>query len=369
MQILLALLWAYFLVPDVDSKRLSSPPTKQNNGAVEISLPERILRLNELLKQSPLAPITLSFKQYRQLVLPAPRNFSFFVLFVNGEDVTDEKDSEYCGKCDDAIAWWNHVASIHFVQEWRKNGGYLFSEKPDPVFFGIVKIYWDKVSKVKVPVQINQPNMYYFGNTTSGRKMDSNFGRISSLNSSQFKNDEFPRQMYIFDLLEWITECSGIVIDLRTEPLKWNRTGVTFIWMIAFLAIYFVWRVFDVTLIVQAVWDLLNNINYKYLAVCFALWCVSGQLYNQMKNTGWAYYDKDHNMVFVAPGHSYQLLSESFIVMALYAGITISFVQLIQKAEDAEEQKINLDPSKLFGSFILLVSSFMGLMHVVTIKN
>lgn len=169
MQILLALLWAYFLVPDVDSKRLSSPPTKQvifvisrflaknwistkfafqNNGAVEISLPERILRLNELLKQSPLAPITLSFKQYRQLVLPAPRNFSFFVLFVNGEDVTDEKDSEYCGKCDDAIAWWNHVASIHFVQEWRKNGGYLFSEKPDPVFFGIVKIYWDKVSKV-----------------------------------------------------------------------------------------------------------------------------------------------------------------------------------------------------------------------------
>lgn len=75
---------------------------------------------------------------------------------------------------------------------------------------------------MKVPVQINQPNMYYFGNTTSGRKMDSNFGRISSLNSSQFKNDEFPRQMYIFDLLEWITECSGIVVSFT---LKKNFMG------------------------------------------------------------------------------------------------------------------------------------------------
>jgi hypothetical protein len=84
-------------------------------------------------------------KEYRQFVVPTPRNFSAFVLFNNNNN-EDNDEEFYCEGCKDAKNWFEHVSTIHFIQKYRRH---MRQEMEDnPVHFVHVDIYLDNHSKV-----------------------------------------------------------------------------------------------------------------------------------------------------------------------------------------------------------------------------
>jgi hypothetical protein len=119
-------------------------------------------------------------------------------------------------------------------------------------------------------------------------------------------------------------------------------------------------------------------------------------MYNQIRGSGWAYYDGNNEVFFIARGHNRQMLTESLIVMILCKDLHISIIcriyiltkvnklicldgtmiyamiQLIEKAEELKTQKKDwksISKSRIFEHVLLFTGAFMGLNHVMKLKQ
>lgn len=150
--------------------------------------------------------------------------------------------------------------------------------------------------------------------------------KASNLDKFDFNSKGFTGEA----VLRWINSRAGDLSASISRPFDWaafvENVGVPALSGVVALAV-----------LGPLFWRFRKNTSI-YLLASFAiyLFCVSGGMYNILKETPWAHFDDSGEMSYVHGGSGWQLTSESYICGGVQLAIGIVVIFLSTKAVEVE---------------------------------
>ena len=261
-----------------------------------LSLQERVQRLMDLSSRKPV--IHMASKNFHDLVLPSPRNYSLILLF------TALQSHRGCGVCAQAGVEFNLVAS-----SYRYSNAHATN-----MFFALVD--FDDGSEAFQSLNINSaPVFLHFPPKGQPKKID---------------HMDIQRLGFFAEVIaRWIQERTGVNIHVFRPPYYTGTLAVLVLIGLVACLVY---------LRRSNLQFLMNKNTWSMLAMFFVLCMLSGQVWNHIRGPPLLQKAANGGVTYIHGSSQAQLVVETYLVLGLYALVVLGLVLLCE----AGEQKVDL---------------------------
>ncbi|XP_065839524.1 tumor suppressor candidate 3-like [Oscarella lobularis] len=270
------------------------------------------------------AIIRLNGDKFREYVKNPPRNYSIIVMLTA---LQPQRQCQICKQADDE---YSIVAN-----SWRFSGSYS-----PRLFFAMVD--FDEGPDVFQALKLNSAPMFiHFPAKGKNKRQDT-----MDLQRVGFSADA---------IAKFVAERTGIQITVVRPP---NYT----VPLLILLALGVIGLLAYFTRIDMSF--LYNTTNWGYIALCVIFAMSSGQMWNQIRGPPFAHRDPNSGQtVYIHSSSQFQFVAESYIIMALHAGISLGWIFLTEvspQARDGRTKKITSMVGLLLvvGVFSVLLAIF-----------
>ncbi|KAL3316926.1 hypothetical protein Ciccas_004421 [Cichlidogyrus casuarinus] len=279
-------------------------------------------KINDLVKLSQKSSlINLDGESYRRFVKNQPRNFSIVVM------LTAADPRRGCSTCSIAATEFKIVAD-----------SFRYEHKTDSRLFFALADY-DAVSQIFTDLNINSaPTFIRFPPS----------GTPSPNDNLNIQRMGFSAEV----IAKWITKQTDVNIRVFRPP---NYTGTLLLALFMCLSCSLIYFKRD------SLGFLMNRNVWAFISLNVIFYMISGQVWNHIRGPPLINVEQGGRIVFIYPGSDYQFVAETFIVMALYFVISLSFILIY-------EIKSIADPTKrktlAIASLLMFTLGLSFLIHV-----
>ncbi|KFD53165.1 hypothetical protein M514_05875 [Trichuris suis] len=265
--------------------------TCQASKKAQTTLDEKVSALQEWLMKK--AVLRLSYQKFRLYARASPRNYSMFVLLT-------AQQNKQCRVCASVYEEFDIVANSYRVSNILTKRVYfaLADYEDASEIFHVLGIN-------AIPVLMHIPPR---GQPQRGDKMD--FSRMGLSAEA---------------IAKWVHDRTGIQIRIL-RPTNYAGPAALFLLFMLVGGLLYMKR---------NSLDFLCNTNlWSVLIIGFVVSFLSGQMWNQIRNPPFMHRNPQTGSFVVISGSSQmQFVAETYLVMALYIGVTIGFLLLIYASD------------------------------------
>uniref|UniRef100_A0A0N5A4V2 Magnesium transporter protein 1 n=1 Tax=Parastrongyloides trichosuri TaxID=131310 RepID=A0A0N5A4V2_PARTI len=260
--------------------------------AAQLTLEDRIVNLQDSLYKKPV--MNLNTEKFKMYVTQTPRNYSIIAMFTA---LSPQMNCHVCGPANDEFQL---VANSYRYQ-----------------YFEAKKLYFVLVDYADAPevfasLNLNTaPAFYHFpakGSRKSGDKMD--------VQAIGFEAEVIAR---------FVKERTEININV-VRPPSYGAPALILLFILMIMSILYIRR---------------DNLDFIYNKTAWGIFCLflvfafmSGQMWNHIRGPPFAINNqKTGGATFIHSSTQYQLISETYIVAALYAAVAVGFIILNDTAQ------------------------------------
>uniref|UniRef100_A0A5S6QAL7 Uncharacterized protein n=3 Tax=Trichuris muris TaxID=70415 RepID=A0A5S6QAL7_TRIMR len=263
----------------------------QGSKKSQSTLDERVSALQEWLLKK--AVLRLSYQKFRLYARSTPRNYSMVILFT-------AQQNKQCRVCGSVYEEFDVVANSYRM-------GNILTKR---VYFGLVD-YEDAAEVFQllginaIPVLIHIPPR---GTQQKGDKMD--FSRMGLSAEA---------------IAKWVQDRTGVQIRILRPTNYAGPAALLLLFMLVGGLLY----------MKRNSLDFLYNTNlWSVLITGFVVSFLSGQMWNQIRGPPFMQRNpQSGSLVIIAGSSQMQFVAETYLVMALYIGVTIGFLLLIYASD------------------------------------
>ncbi|XKL62639.1 hypothetical protein PGB90_002472 [Kerria lacca] len=234
--------------------------------------------------------LKLNNVKFRDYIKTPVKNYSFVVLF------TAMASHRQCSVCSVVRDEFELTA-----KSFRITHGSI----SDRLFFGFVD--FDQNSEIFRVMNVNSvPLIVYF---PAKRKL-------------QMKTDALDMQRYGYSaesITKWLVEKSGVDFRIMRPPFFFGTAGLLVLFFVGSIVIYFKCENFSI----------LNRTIWGLTSIGFCLLMTSGQMWNHIRCPPFLMRAQDGGFSYVHPSSHGQFIGETYFILLLNAGITVSVIVLI----------------------------------------